>query len=293
MHLTTRLAGAALLLTALGDVPSVAAQTAPSPGPCEQAGAIGAIVDRPGLGRPTANNGSPCVVPLGELVIEAGYRDQQTSGPGGTSTLLVFPLPLVRIGLGKKWELAAQPPSQAIRSGAALGGVFVPAVGAEDEGFGVKRMLDDRPAFQDAAEFFVTVPTGKPQGPTGFSAGAPTYTLSYTAAVPLGRTLGLSITQNVGIAAAPLAPSGGTMFFSYQPSATLSVALPASFTLMITDQITTPASPWGGTGNRALFAVQRVVSPALVLDAEYELDALPSAPSTRQHAFGIGGAFAF
>lgn len=70
---------------------SAAAHAESVPGPCEQPGAIGAIVDRPGLGRPTANNGSPCVVPSSRLLIEAGYRDQTTPGVAGASTLEVFP----------------------------------------------------------------------------------------------------------------------------------------------------------------------------------------------------------
>ena len=86
------------------------AQTAPMPGPCEQPGAIGAIVDRPGLVRPTANNGSPCVVPPSHVVIEVSYRNQTTAVGGGTSTLEVLPLALIRIGLGARTEIVLQPP---------------------------------------------------------------------------------------------------------------------------------------------------------------------------------------
>jgi hypothetical protein len=262
-------------------------------GPCEQAGAIGSIVDRPGLGRPTATNGSPCVVAPAHVLIEAGYRDQETAGTtrSGASRLEVYPLALVRAGLGARWEIVLDPPSYANRTGAQLGGVFVPAAGSEDSGFGFKRMLDDRAVFQDAAEIFYTAPTGSPQGTAGFSSGASTYTLSYTASVPVGSVLGASITQNFIANAAPNDPSGAASFFSYQPSITLSYPFGRGFTLLGTEQITTPASSSGGTGNRVLIAVQRVLAPAVVLDAEYEVNALPSPPSNRQHAFGIGGAF--
>src|ERR1700737_1500307 len=87
-----------------------AAQNASAPGPCEQPGAIGAIVDRPGLGRPTANNGSPCVVPPDHVLIEVGYRNQTTVANGGTSALEVFPLSLLRIGLRPRTEIILQPP---------------------------------------------------------------------------------------------------------------------------------------------------------------------------------------
>ena len=267
------------------------AQSAPAPGPCEQPDAIGSIVDRPGLGRPTANNGSPCVVPASQVLIETGYREQSTTGDDGTSTLAVFPLALVRIGLGARSELVVQPPAQSIRSGVALGGTFVPAVGAQDVGLGFKRTLDDRPSFQDAVGLFYTAPTGTPQGSSGFSAGAPTYMLTYTAAFALPANLGISITQNAVANAAPLDPAGAKRFFSYQPSLTMSYGFARNTTLLVSDQITAPLGPSAGTGNRALIAVQRVLSPGIVLDAEYEINALPAAPASRQHAFGIGGAF--
>jgi hypothetical protein len=267
------------------------AQTAAVPGPCEQPGAIGAIVDRPGLGRPTANNGSPCVVPPSRLLIEAGYRNQTTAGSGGTSTLEVLPLALVRLGLGARTEIILQPPAYSNRGGAALGGVFNPASGAQDVGFGFKRTLDDRPSFQDAVEAFYTAPTGTPKGTAGFSAGAPTYTLTYTAAFALGGNVGIAIAQNAIANAAPLDPAGATRFFSYQPSLTISYGFAPNFTLLVTDQITTPLGPNGGTGNRGLVALQRVLSPGVVLDAEYEINALPASPAVRQDAFGIGAAF--
>ncbi len=270
---------------------AASAQTGPAPGPCEQPGNIGAIVDRPGLGRPTANNGSPCVVPAAEVVIETGYRSQTTDGAGGSSTLQTYPLGLLRAGLGRRWEIVAQPPSASVRSGASLGGTFVPASGAQDTGIGVKRMLDDRSRFQDAVELFYTAPTGTPQGTTGFSAGGPTYTLTYTAAFALSGNLSISITQNAIAAAAPLDPAGATRFFSYQPSITLGYGFAPNFTLLASEQIASPLAPGAGTGNRVLLAVQRVISPAIVVDIDYEVNALPLPPASRQRALGIGAAF--
>lgn len=264
------------------------AKIPPSPGPCEQPGAIAAIVDRPGLGRPTANNGSPCTVPRSHVVIEAGYRNQATVSSTGTSRLAVFPLALVRVGLGDRTELILQPPVQSLRAGANLGGPFIPAIGAQDIGFGFKRMFDDRPAFQDAVGLFYTAPTGTPKGSIGFSSGASTYTLSYTAAFPIGMNTAISITQNAIANAAPLDPSGAIHFFSYQPSVTFGYGFAPNFTALVSDQITTSNS---GTGNRAFIAIQRVISPNVVLDAEYEVNALVSAPSVRSRAVGAGVAF--
>lgn len=272
---------------------TVRAQVAAAAGPCEQPDAIGAIVDRPGLGRPTANNGSPCVVPPARVLVEAGYRDQTTGGDAGASTLVVFPLALLRIGLGARSEIVVQPPAKSIRGGATLGGTFARVIGSQDLGFGVKHMLDDRASFQDSVGIFYTGPTGVPQGATGFSAGGPTYTLTYTAAFAVTPTLGFSLTQNASANSVPLAQAGGAHFFSYQPSLTVSYAFAPNFTFLISDQITAPLAPGAGTGNRALVALQRVISRKLVLDAEYEVNALPTTPALRQHAFGVGGAFEF
>jgi hypothetical protein len=224
-------------------------------------------------------------------VIEGGYRQQSTVGDGGTSTLEVLPLPLIRIGLGSRMEMILQPPTYSSRGGAALGGVFMPARGEQDTGFGFKHMLDDRTSFQDALEAFYTAPTGTPQGTAGFSAGAPTYALTYTAAFALRGNVGISVTQSAIANAAPLDPSGAARFFSYQPSLTLSYGFAPKFTLLASDQITTPLGPNGGTGNRRLVAVQGVLSPGVVLDAEYEINALAASPAVRQNAFGAGIAF--
>jgi hypothetical protein len=279
---------AALAISFVSSFAVANAQSATPTGPCEQPGNISAIVDRPGLGRPTADNGSPCVVPSSQVVVEAGYRAQSTPGQSGSSTLDTYPLVLLRAGLGGHAELIVQPPAISTRSGAALGGTFVPAHGLQDTGVGVKWMLADRPRFQDAVEAFISVPTGTPLGTTGFSAGAPTYTLTYTASFTLTGNLSLSVTQNAIAGAAPLDPAGATRFFSYQPSLTIGYAFAPNFTLLAGDQIAAPLAPGAGTGNRALIAIQRVLSPAIVLDVDYEVNALPAAPAFRQHAFGAG-----
>lgn len=238
-----------------------------------------------------ANNGSPCVVPAAHVVVEAGYRSQSTVGANGTSTLQTYPLALLRFGVARHLELVLQPPVFSQRGGAALGGTFVPAHGTQDSGAGIKWMLDDRPRFQDAVEAFFSVPTGTPLGSTGFSAAASTSTLTYTAAFTVG-SLGISITQNAISNAAPLDPAGATRFFSYQPSLTLSYGFAPNFTLLVAEQLTVPLGPGSGTGNRALIAIQRVVSPSVVIDLDYEINALPLAPAIRQHAIGFGAAIA-
>jgi hypothetical protein len=263
---------------------------APSPspaGPCAQ-GALASIVDRPGVGRAVAVNGSPCVVPRGRVVVEAGGREQLTTAPDGTSRLVTAPDPLVRIGIGDRDEIVVSPTLIfSWRGGANLGAPFVPAFGMQDAGFGFKRELDDRPDMQDAIEAFVTVPTGFPRGPTGFSAGTTTELVGYSIVIPLSATVGLTSTQNVVRGSAPNAAGVTTAFTAYQPSLGVSYALGARATVLVQDQITTPLAPGAGTGNRALLGFQEVVAPNIVVDAEYELNALPPA-NAHQRAVGIG-----
>ena len=285
-----RIAGVVVALVVAFSADVARADTSAAPGPCEQPGALGSIVDRPGQGRATPNSGSPCVVPASHVVVELGYRNQTTRSAAGTSTLEIFPLPLVRVGLGKRIELVLQPPSHSVRSSATLGGTFVPAVGEQDLGLGFKIMLRDRSKFQDAIGILYTAPTGSPQGSTGFSAGGSTYALTYTSAFALGN-LGLSITQVATANAAPLDPAGAAHFFSYQVAPTLSYGFAPGFTVIGSDQVTSPLGPSGGTGNRAIFAVQRVLSPGAVVDFDYEANLLPAAPASRQHVFGAGVAF--
>lgn len=237
-------------------------------------------MNRPGTGRPTATNGSPCVVPAGNVVIEAGVRSQQTLGPG-VSTLLVAPMVAIRAGLRGRLEAIALPPAFTRRTGDPL--VFGSASGAQDAGAGVKLQLRDRPFFQDAASLLYTAPTGS-GGSNGFSAGGSTYTLAYAAGFSIGA-IGITTTQQVVVTAAP-----GAGFTAYAPSLTVGVPLAASLTLLLSDSIATRTGPASGAGNRALAALQAPVGKRVVVDAEYELNALP-APGLRQHAFGLGAAF--
>lgn len=273
----------ATLVLAVG----VAAVTVPSPspspspvagGPCEQRSAA-AVADRPGLGRALTVNGSACVVAVGAVVSELGFRQQTTRAAAGISTLTTFPQPLMRWGLAASDELVIAPSlvySQ--RAGQNLGAApFMPAAGLQDAGLGFKRQLTDQPWQQSAAEGFVTVPTGYPAGPNGFSAGIPTYLAGYTLAWPLNEFVSLTTTQNVQ----------WTGYLSYQPSLGVSLAIGARTALLLQDQVTVPASSTGGTSNRSLLGLQQALSANVVVDVEYEANLLPQ-PGFTQHAFGGG-----
>jgi hypothetical protein len=257
----------------------------PSPGPCAQ-GALASISDRPGIGRSPATNGAACVAANGSVVIEAGYRNQVTSG-AETQTLSTYPNPIVRIGLPDRNEIVLSFFTFSDRAGIDPSTGFAPAAGMQDGGIGFKHLLHDNVFMQDAVNVFVTLPTGYPSGPSGFTAGLPTYTLGYSVAFPLSRTLSFSTTHNLGLSAGPNVSGLPQRFLVYQPAGALSYALSSKLTFLAEDQGTFPTGPAGSSGNRALAGLQYTLSSRAVLDAEFELNLLP-APGNRQRAIDVG-----
>ena len=244
------------------------------------------ITDRPGLGRAPATNGAACVALPGRVVIEDGYRNQVSVGPG-TQTLTAYPNAIFRFGLRGHNEILAAPYVYTQRAGenSALG--FAPATGSQDAGLGFKHLLRDQPWAQDAVNLFATVPTGAPSGSSGFSSGLTTYTLGYSVMLPVNGFIGFSTTQNFILNAAPGASGSVQRFFSYQPAASLTFALTSKLTCLLQDQLTMPVGPSAGTGNRGLTGFQFAASPNVVFDAEFELNLLPAA-GVSQHAIDAG-----
>lgn len=277
--------GWSVLAFALALSPRVAIADAPA-GLCAQGG-LASITNRPGIGRGITIDGSPCVVPAGGVVLEAGVRSQVTTGDG-TSRLSTYPNPVVRYGIAGGNEIVLSPSLiYSRRTGADLGGTFVPATGMQDAGIGFKHSLRDRPWTQDALEVFVTLPTGYPTGSIGFSAGVPTYLLGYSASLSLNARVGLTTTHNFTSSAGTNGSGAMQRYFSYQPSLGLSFALSSRATLLVQDQLTMPTAPGGLTGNRALAALQQTAGKSVVLDVEFEQNLLPT-PGFNQHAFGTG-----
>jgi hypothetical protein len=284
--------GTFVLAMALFPASAVAASPSPTPKPaivqggCEQGG-LASISNRPGVGRAITINGSPCVVPDGKVVLESGYRNQVTTA-AGRSWLVTYPNPVVRFGIVNGNEIVVSPPlAFSFRTGANLGGTFVPASGIQDAGIGFKHKLRDLPWMQDALEVFVTFPTGFPPGPHGFTFSIPTYLLGYSASFGLNDRLGLTTTQNFNEAAGTSAGGAVQPYFSYQPSLGFSYALSMHTALLLQDQLTIPTAPRGPTGNRAFAAIQQSIGTNAVLDVEFEQNLLPI-PGFDQHAVGAG-----
>jgi hypothetical protein len=227
------------------------------------------------------------VAPPGAFVVGFGYRDQSTIGPAGKQSLTVYPEPVALIGVLKRAELIIAP-GLIYSHRIGLSGSGLPAIsGQQDAGIGTQFLVSDRPVLQQAFAFYATLPTGYPTGPVGFSAGVPTYSVSYTLALNCGGNLGLSTSQGVVVASGPDVANVIHRYVGYQPTINVSYAIAPPTTLLLEDQISAPTGPQAPTGNRALLAVQQTLSPNFVIDAEYEVNLLP-APGLNQHALGAG-----
>jgi hypothetical protein len=272
--------------SAAGTMPTPAPSSPPAQaGPCAQP-ALPSIAVRPGIGRAPATSGAVCVAPPGTIVVGVGYREQTTAGPGRQG-LEVYPEPVALIGVVRRAELIVAPSMTYSRRFGVSGSGLAAAAGQQDAGLGAQYLIGDRATLQQALALFVTLPTGYPTGPSGFSVGAPTYAFSYTAALSLGGPFGLSTSQGIVVASGPNAPNTVERYVAYQPTLNVSYALAMQTTILLEDQITAPTGPHAPTGNRALLAVQQVLSRNLVLDAEYEMNLLPT-PGFAQHALGAG-----
>lgn len=260
---------------------------APSPspsaspqGPCV-APALASIAVRPGIGRAPATGGAVCVAQPGVVVLSLGYRDQATTGTG-RQELVVYPEPTLIVGLRSNTELLVAPSlSYSLRIGS-NGSVLPPVSGLQDSGIGLQRMFADSPWAQQSVELFATFPTGYPAGPTGYSAGAPTYQLSYSIAVPLNARLGASLSAALLVASAGAPTNSVQRYLAFVPSANLSFSASPAMTLLLEDQIGAPSAPHGPTANRVLFGIQQALSPNVVVDVDYETNALPP-PGFNQH----------
>jgi hypothetical protein len=279
-----------LLATSLAmAAPSPSPQPSATPavaGPCANP-PLSSLAVRPGIGRAPATGGAVCVAPPGTIVIGAGYRAQVTADASARQVLVVYPAPVALVGLPLNSEVIVAP-GLAFSHRIGTNGFIAPASGQQDIGIGIQHLLGDGPRMQAAVEVFATFPTGFPNGPSGFSAGAPTYQLAYTAGFSIDAFVSATLANSVLVSSGS-APSGAMQrYLAYQPSLTLSFALTPSSTLLLEDQIAAPMGPHGLTGNRTLIGLQQTLSAGLILDIEQEWNLLPP-PGFDQHTTFEGG----
>ncbi len=222
-----------------------------------------------------------------QIVIGAGYRDQVTIGTS-RQDLIVYPAPVILIGISGKSELIVEPgPSIANRFGGS-GLPFTRAAGQLDAGVGFQHLVSDEASTQTAFEVFVTLPTGFPSTSNGFSAGGPTYQASYAVAQALTSRFGVTLSEAAVLSAGYVSPNTRQYYVGFQSSGTLSYATSPMTNLLLEDQLSTPSGPHGPSGNRALFGIQQTISPNVVLDAESEINLQPPAETSQHTLFEAG-----
>lgn len=271
---------------ALAIVPHVAFAKKERPGPCRQ-GDVASVVDRPGTGTATATSGSPCTVEPDRVVVETGYRNETDTGPGGTSKIASYPLTLIRVGIDKRDELVLLPATMAVRAGSAAP-AFTPAIGTQDDGIGWKHAFHSRAWYQDAAEIFMTYPTGT----GGYTLGEPSFSLSYVGAFGLGPRVFAS--ASAGVYQGPgTTPAGATQrYASLQPSLTVGYVIDDRTFVYANENWSFPNGPQDASGNVLLVALAHSITPRAVVDVETTYDLIPT-PNYRQTSIGFGGAYYF
>lgn len=252
-------------------------------GPCENP-PVTAVTTRPGIGRASATSGSVCAAPRDTVVLGVGYRNQETTATA-RQTLVTYPQPIVLVGLGNANELILAPSLSYSRRSGNAGTALLPASGLEDAGAGFQHTLSDGPVFQTAAQAFMTIPTGYPSGSSGFSAGAPTFQLTYSVAYSATANLSLSAV-NALLVASGADPWGiVSRYAGIQETLGLSYALSPTTALLMQDQISGPRGP---SGNRALIAFQQGITSRLAADLDYEVNLLPTPGSAQHTTFEFG-----
>ena len=249
--------------------------------PCAMPAAV-ALADRPGTGRTTSSGGAPCVVPLGEIVLESGLRRQSAAGAGGSDTLTSGPLWFVRAGIAPRLEVGIAPPARELRS---VGGTpgFDNAGGWTDVVVAAKYLVLDTGTIQVSAGAAYSPPTGSGE----FTNGLPTYSASVNAGIAVTPRLSLATSQTAGTAIGADADGRSRPYFVFAPSFTLAYALDAVDTALLQDAIVSRQGPLAPAGNRAFVALQRALGTRLSVDAEYEHNFAPP-PGLRQNALGFG-----
>ena len=269
---------AVLLLASLGGI--ALADDAKMP-PCSSPMAL-ALVDRPGTGRTTTTGGSPCVVPAGEVVIEGGVRRQVTTGPNNGIALSSGPLTFARAGVSKHLELGIAPPGPQSRATRGVAAVSA-AQGVTDIVIAAKYQLLNF----DYAQASLGAGYAPPTGTGGFSAGAPTYSLTANLGLTLSSKLSLAVSNVFGTAVGGDASGLNRPYFIFAPSYTLGYAFDGATTLLAQEALTSRQGPVLPAGNRAFVALQHQLGGRIALDVDYELNLAPELGS-RSRAVGFG-----
>jgi hypothetical protein len=267
--LQTRLIALALFTGALTLTRATAcAQTSPAPSsssapavsptpsaPSDPCGSILSIVNRP-----TVTTGV-CTVRTGHVVLENGYTNTTTAGPGGGSAVN-YPQSLIRIGTNDPhFDIELGPPSYETST------VGTPRIsGSSDVNLGAKYVL----GYSSKADWGVNGVITYPTGSRAFSAGNAQFTGNLNGAYTLSSEFALAGTLSFNAFSALNAGGVPQSYFCFLPSLELTAALPGGPS-QISAEYAYFSSAGPNLGGKSLvdFVYQRDFGGHVQFDVEY------------------------
>ncbi len=232
------------------------------------------------LDRPTVSD-SPCVVPLGHVVVETGFQHATLRGPGGGTTDN-YPQAVFRAGIAGRNELVLIAPNYITQSSS-----DGDTSGWSATTLGIKHSLGYNGTWQGAVEALFTLPTGSDAfGSRGLGAA-----FNGIVAYSLSEQVGFSLQLGVSSQTDPSA-SGGERFTSFISIfvATWQPAERLQFYGEIFGQSST--GPGKGAGYNADGGLQYLLTPSWEVDLEGGVR-LAGDLGGYTHYFGAGMGFRF
>jgi hypothetical protein len=257
-----------------------AASPSPSPVPSAPSDPCGSILSI--VNRPTVTT-AVCTVRPRRFVLETGYTNTVTTGPGAGNTA-TYPQAYLRFGTADPHlELEVTPPD-ANRS--SLGGTL--ATGASDVNLGAKYELGYSTRWLYGVNGLISFPTGSP----AFTAGNAQFTGNFNWSYAVNTVLGFSGTLGFNDLSG-LDPRGAAQsYFAFIPSLELTASLPGPSEIFGEYAYFSQAGV--GLGSKYLFDFGYVhdIGTHVQLDAEYGFS--PTVlDGQRQHYAGAGASFMF
>lgn len=249
--------------------PTPAASASPLPDPC---GPIMSVVSRP-----TVTN-AVCTVGPGQALLENGWSNTVTTGPGGGNTAS-YPQSLLKLGTNSSHldlELGLPNVTRTTVGGAYVGGV-------SDVNFGAKFEL----GYSAKAVWGVAGVISVPSGDAAFTAGESTYSLGGNGSYAVTSLFALAGTVNFNALAGPDASGTIRRYSSIAPSIVFSLT-PSPFTTAFAEYAYTSHAGYSLPGRTTLDAgISADLSPHFQFDVEAGW--LPTLiQGQRQHYVGAG-----
>jgi hypothetical protein len=254
--------------------PSPAPSPAVVPNPC---GSILSIVTRPTV------TTSVCTVQTGRVLVENGYTNTVTTGPGGGVTV-AYPQSLLRIGTADpKFELDATPPSfeRSSLAGATIGG-------SSDVGLGAKYELGYSKRWLYGVNAAITYPTGTQT----FSAGDTEFTGSFNWSYTVNSCVGIAGATSFNALSGLNSVGSAQSYFAFIPSLVVTASLPGPSEFFGEYAYFSQAGV--GLGGKSLIDLGYVrdLGEHVQLDVEYGFSPTVLA-GQKQHYVGAGASFMF